>query len=368
MAFDYDTFLANIKGIAGTTRDVVGAGDADKYLEAMRTTGDIKEPSRYYPKGYDPLAGFGTGLHTFYSPEAKTGIREGTMLRRGYPTEMKRYGVDLRERAAVEALATKRETLGRQAEKAAAALEMKGLGAAEQLRRLEGVEFGEGGAEKAWERASTFWGEAVEKAGEYVEMSRVRTREVMGKLEEIFDDIGERREFGKAHAMNAAVQSVLGSMEAEGRAVAEEFGRDSKEYQQFAAKKTIALGTLNSNITANYQKMGEAQDQNYLNVYGATAERMAMYENFQEQQHVETLSAMATNSAMYDLQVGQLRLNLEQMRGSVYEDMANWIVQTPEFVMDLQPFANLMAELAAERARLPAEEIIEPQFAQRKVG
>ena len=191
-------------------------------------------------------------------------------------------------------------------------------------------------------KGETLWVEAAKKAGEYVDATRSRTTQTLRELDTLFEGLNTDRDFEKAHAMQAGVQATLGSMETEGRAITEKYGVDSKEFQVFTKKKMKSLGNMQSQIEVGYANVIEEAGRNFLNARTGLAERMHMYTGFQEQQHVETLRGMARSSESYALQTSQFLLTVEQMKMAGMDDLANWMVGTPEFSMEL---GSLMASM-----------------------
>lgn len=231
----------------------------------------------------------------------------------------------------------------KQAEKAASALEMQGGATIDYLQNLdkirEGVTARAGAAREAWAAAP-------EKADDYVQAAKSRVGEVLNKLEDIQSQLGKERDFSKAHAMQASVQATLGSMKSEERNIAETYGVDSKEFEQFQMSKMNTLATVQSNIHASYQQLQEQQGQNYLNVVSEAYTKSNMYLGFQEQQHVDMLRYKADAQNAYDLQVSQFELGIEQLKMSGKENLANWMVETPTFSMDATPLMTLLADMA----------------------
>lgn len=267
---------------------------------------------------------------------------------------------DPRVQAAISTFETSKGPLQEQARKAATGLEMQAGQFTASQQYLTGIQADVAGRAAT---ASEVWGAAAEQAKEYVQIAYRRTGEVVAKLEEMAADIGENRNFAKAHDMNASVQATLGSMEASGRSIAERYGRDSKEYAQFEANKRTSLGTIQSNIHASYQKLQEAQDLNVLNAVNTAMWKMNMYTSFQEQQHVETMLATEKASQAYSLQAASFQLGVEQLKMAGMENMANWIIETPEFVMDIQPLISLISDIMGEqRARTSIPGSLEERY------
>lgn len=233
-------------------------------------------------------------------------------------------------------------TQQKQAEKAASALEMQGGATIDYLQRLEGIR--EGVTARAM-AARDAWGAPTEKADEYVSAARQRVSDVLEKLDDINSQIGQDRDFSKAHAMQSSVQATLGSMKAEERNIVETYGLDSKEFEQFQQSKQVALGTVQSNIHASYQQLQEKQGQTYLNVVTEAYTKSNMYLGFQEQQHVDMLRYKADAQNSYDLKVSEFEIGVEQLKMSGMENLANWMIETPTFSMDATPLMMLLADM-----------------------
>lgn len=239
-----------------------------------------------------------------------------------------------------------------QAAKAAAALEMTGDTTAAYLQRLEGL-----GSQVAasGSRSSDLWNQAVEKADEYVKSARARVGQVLTKLESLSEDITKDWSFSKAHDMQVAAQGVLGAMKAEEKGILENYGPDSAEYQQFKMTKARSLALAQSDIHGKYNQTWTAIKTSVLNATNEAMQKLHMYTSFQEQQHVETLKAMAQYSAAYEMQVAQTQLGIENLKMAGLENLANWLVQTPTFAVDMGPFLAQLSELAeANWAEKPA--------------
>lgn len=233
------------------------------------------------------------------------------------------------------------------AEKAATGLEMVG----EQTGRyLGGLETIQAGIRGQVESSQDSWGAAAEKADEYVQAARSRVGEVLNKLDETFEQFGKDRDFAKAHAMQASVQAVMGSMKNEERNIVENYGTTSKEYAQFQASKQTALATVQSNLHASYEQLAEAQQNTYLNVMSDAYTKSNMYVGFQEQQHVEMLKYKDASKNAYNLQVAQFEVGIEQMKMVRMENLANWMIETPSFSMDMTPLVTTLVDIAQTRA------------------
>ena len=244
--------------------------------------------------------------------------------------------------AAIESYKQQAAGQKQQAEKAASGLEMAGEST---LRGVQNIENIQEQMRTNVKSASETWGVAAEKADEYVKASRSRVGEVLNKLDELNADFAKERNFAKAHAMQASAQAVLGSMKEEERNITENYGTDSKEYQQFRASKMSTLATVQSNIHASYQQLAEQQKQTYMNTVSDAYTKSNMYVGFQEQQHVEMLKYSEEAKTGYALKAAELDVTFEQMKMQGMENIANWIIETPSFTMDMTPLMTLLSDL-----------------------
>jgi len=230
-----------------------------------------------------------------------------------------------------------------QANKAASGIEIAGASAVEQLKGLAGIKET---AVANYSAATDSWNAAVDKADEYVTAARTRVAESMAKLDGIYEQMTADQGFAKAHDMQVAVQSVMGSMKTEERNILQTYGMQSKEYESFQASKSMALGTIQSQLHGSYAKLRQEMDITYLNATNESMWKHNMYVGFQEQQHVEMLKWRQETKQAYALQYSQFEVGLEQLKGSVMENVANWIVETPNFTMESAPVVTLIADLA----------------------
>lgn len=256
-------------------------------------------------------------------------------------------------------------TQQKQAEKAASALELQGGATIDYLQNLEQIREGTTTRAKA---ARDAWGAPIEKADEYVTAARQRVSDVLDKLDDINSQIGQDRDFSKAHAMQSSVQATLGSMKAEERNIVETYGLGSKEFEQFQQSKQVALGAVQSNIHASYQQLQEKQGQTYLNVVSEAYTKSNMYLGFQEQQHVDMLRYKADAQNSYDLKVSEFEIGVEQLKMSGMENLANWMIETPTFSMDATPLMTLLADMAkTQKAEELAVTAMEPGLERQKM-
>lgn len=233
-------------------------------------------------------------------------------------------------------------TTQKEASKAATGLEMASEYTGKYMTALDTIK---SSLQSRYSSAQESWGAAAEKADEYVKASRGRVSEVLTKLDDINSQIAKDRDFSKAHAMQASVQSVLGSMKNEERNILENYGTDSKEYQQFVASKSSTLATVQSNIHSTYQQLAEQQSQTYLNAVSDAYTKSNMYVGFQEQQHVEMLKYKTEAENAYALETAQLETSIEQLKMSGMENLANWVIETPTFSMDSSSLLTAIADL-----------------------
>lgn len=238
------------------------------------------------------------------------------------------------------------DVLRQQSQKAATALQLKGAATSETMRRVQAVR---SGLEERVTDASGIWDEAIETMKGFVQQSYKRTAGMWSRFESSVNELWTNREFARAHALQAAAQSTIQGSNAEGRAIAREYGEDSKEYQQFMEKKSVALGTARSQIHARWQELAEEQAKTVLNAQVELGTQMSMYEQFHEQQLVQTQVAAAQSNQTYGLQLAQTELAIEGFVSNQMESMADYIRGTEVFALDLAPIYTLLSELIPQR-------------------
>jgi len=295
------------------------------------------------------VAGAGT-------PQGATDIVESMEGR--YIQTPKNVAAQAQGQAAITNYQTQTAATQQQAEKAASALEMMGSSTIQGLKNLEAIQ---GTLRTSVQNVSDTWGAAAEKADEYVKASRGRVGEVLTKLDDTFKQFGLNRDFAKAHAMQASVQAVMGSMKTEERNIVDNYGTDSKEFAQFQSSKLHSLATVQSNIHASYQQLAEESEKTYMNAMSDSYTKSNMYVGFQKQQHVEMLKFAEQTKTSYALQATQLDVSIEQMKMAGSENLANWIVETPTFSMDSTPLMTLLSDISSTLPTQRAKPNIGPE-------
>jgi hypothetical protein len=283
---------------------------------------------------------------TLQEAVTKAGTVEGADANPLYPLykQAKTYGGTTKStaEAMMTAYEAQKKALQSQADISASALQMMGEATQASIQRLESIQ---AGVEGEYGATKGTWDEAAEKADEYVQAARARVGETLDTLDSIFKEIQQDRDFAKAHAMQSSVQAVLGSMKTEERNILQNYGADSKEYQQFRMGKQNTLAVAQSNIHAAYQQFQEQQNLTYLNAVNETMWKHNMYTSFQEQQHVEMLKWTAQAKNEYALQKAQFDVGMEQMKLAGMENLANWMIQTPIPMMDAMPWVAMLSDI-----------------------
>ena len=359
MAFDYDAFNTQIQGLAESSKQTI-TPDSDPQIDYS-----MFDPYKYYktqvspgpgsvqyaPLGGDDQAKAVTAFKAGDGGSMTAGIEgddkfQYTRAKKqttsgGYATAEEGNLAMQQAKTAEEAYNIQKEALGGQANKAGMALGLKGEHYAESMEQLDALSTE---LSSAANPATALWASAIEKADEFVTAGIQRTADAVKKLEDMNAGFMENQQTAKAHDMQVAVQSTLGTMNAEGRGILERYGAESAEYAGYMTTKSQTLATLQSSIHSTYQQIRNAQNTTLLNAVSQTTMQHNMYTNYHEQQAVQTRMAAAQAEETYGLQVAQLQITAEQLKLSVGDDMANWIIGTPEFTSDLQPLMAFVAD------------------------
>lgn len=250
------------------------------------------------------------------------------------------YGKGSETKAALSKGAGDIQALQGQADKAAAGIKLMGAGTEAYMRRLQAVQ---DQADNQFQSAADNWNRAAEKADEVVMATRARVSEHLTILDNIHKEITKNRDFAQAHAMQAGVQATLGSMAAEERNLAYNYG--DKELEQFHQSKSVALATMQSNIYKNSREQAEETDRTFIMASNEALWKGNMYTGFAEQQHVEMLKYATESSYTYFMQKAQFDISMEQMRMQGVGKFASWITDSPDFNYDAMPLVAVMSDM-----------------------
>ena len=264
-------------------------------------------------------------------------------------------------KAAARDTLTQGEATQKEADKAADVMQMQGMNTIVGLERLG--EIGER-VKSQYDSTAAMWDAPAEKADEYVTASRDRVRSSLVKLDELNEQMNKNMDFAKAHDMQVAAQSVLGSMKTEERSILQTYGAASKEYEQFITSKSVSLATAQSMVHGNYAKLQHERDLTFMNATNESMWKHNMYAGFQEQQHVEMLKWREQSKQAHDLQYAQFEIGLEQLKTAGASNFSDFIMSMPSFTMESAPLMTLLAEtIDAERDRVQASRELRAQNA-----
>ena len=321
MATEQNAFLTD-KPSGGTSTDFTKFRESIANI-AQRTT-DIPETQAPSTSGFSmPVKGF-------------QGIEQQSID----------VGSDPRIKAALQTFKSQVGSLKDRANQQAEAIKLRSAGFEQSITNLEAIQ----AEQRATAGDSTEKNqEAIDKAAQYVQDTRRRALEVRQLIQDTAKDMTQERSSAKAHSAQVAVQGVMGKYAQEEKRVAQSHGTDSAEYAQLQDEKQIALATVGSEIQTAYHQMAEAQDQNILAATVGAEEKMNMYTGFQEQQHVETILAVAKSTDLYNIQAAQWNVGIEQLKMAQYNDMADYMASIPDFYVDTSPLVALMSEVAGEK-------------------
>ena len=177
------------------------------------------------------------------------------------------------------------------------------------------------------------------------------TARVMGQLTDLSKQMTTDMNFAKAHDMQVTAQAVIGSMKQAEDNVLSQYGPDSAEYQQFKMSKSKSLALAQSQLHADYAKLDSERKTTMFGVMAQAQTAGEQLVGYNRQNHVNTMTAMATSVAQYQIQETQTLLGLEQLRSQVGNDITDYLASSPSYAVDLQPFLMELNEAyAAEQA------------------
>lgn len=341
---DYAAITKAVQSAATGASKVTGPVSIAEYLPSEEQYIPTKptKPTPPPPSSAEPLLSTGGGRHGFRYPEYVEDLwayQKALDPKTGMPLH-EREAAQMTGKGIVAGYETKREAMTKEAKKSAEALELMGMQTVTMLKNLGGLEEEVKGQ---YDTARGNWQKAIDQAEEYAKASPIRALASLEKLEEVNNQIATGRDFAKAHDAQAAAQSVIAASRGAVRQAAELYGAGSPEHRQAQESQKQSLAAAQSGIIGAYRRIEEAQNIAYMNASAETMWRGDMYTSFQEQQHVETIRYMAQSSQEYSLQWGQFQLGIEQLKAAGLENLANWLVQTPTYSMDVAPYLTALA-------------------------
>lgn len=242
--------------------------------------------------------------------------------------------------AAVRDYMTQQQSFEQQAENYAAGTGIMSEGVTSMGQELDSIAMEIRG--NMGQGLSDQWQVALDKADEYVSKADERTREVLGELNGIIDEMNNDLRFEKAHDMQVSVQASLGQMASEEKAIASRYGVDSPEMQQFTASKKNTLAQVQSSVHATYGNLRTQFNETVMGTYAQTATNMSMYQNYQEQSALNVYKAAAEADQLNSMQWTQQLIGIEQLKLQGQTMLAEWVANTPVFSASLSSLLSIL--------------------------
>lgn len=168
-----------------------------------------------------------------------------------------------------------------------------------------------------------------------VTMQQVVT--TLAEFDRISEDITSNLDFTKAHDMQVAAQSILGSMKEAENAVIRTHGLDSAEFQQFLATKSQSLALAQSQLQAQYGRLQVDIDLQISAQRVSLQADLRQSEDFARLNKQNSLNAFAAANTQLVIQEAQVLMGLEQMRMNVDDGIVDFLAAIPGQAIDLAP-------------------------------
>lgn len=194
----------------------------------------------------------------------------------------------------------------------------------------------------------------VAKAEAYASDASTRTSEGLAMIDQWGQEIYDKLTTGKAHDLQVAVQSTIDASSEGLRNIEQQFGADSAEASQYRLGLGRSFQIAQSTIQAAYEKNLINIGTNLLNTKTTFMDKSNMYESFQQQQDVEISAAMAQAEQAMMIDFTKQSIALEQFKMAGWENLANWVLETPVFSIDTMETVAFMGQLAVGQMEMSA--------------
>jgi len=216
----------------------------------------------------------------------------------------------------------------------------------ESMKRLDA--FGEDVTLRA-EQAHQSWERAAAGAEDVIATADYEVARSMKDVTDIGNAIGKDLDFSKAHDMQVAAQSVIGSMKQAEDSILTIHGSDSKEYQQFLQTKGQSLALAQSQLQAQYGQLKTTIATQMAQLKYDVKTKLQQLVSYDHQNYVNTLNSMAASDAQMSIHVSQAIFAKEQAKTLIGESFSNFLLtDVPTFAIDLMPMLMQVNQIAAE--------------------
>ncbi len=186
-----------------------------------------------------------------------------------------------------------------------------------------------------------------------------RGRELITDFETKIEEWATSNDSALVHQIQAANTAYILASKAEGRAVAEQYGKNSQEFEDFSANRRITLQSQASDLIGRSWEITQGMLAQGAAGLSTIASSVAQNLSWGTKYAIDSRQqgAMAVQQAGLDTQA--YISSLESLKGSRYDDFAQWIDSSTVPAYDASPLllalADLDSTIAAEE-KLAAEE------------
>lgn len=249
-------------------------------------------------------------------------------------------------KALVQDVKTQEANMKRQAEQHALATQMLMQASMDYQRAMDQIQQG---IPLRLEELNGAWERALAKADEIVASAARRSMEAYRQIDQDIAQMRQSLSFEKAHSLQTAVHSLTDQFDHLEAQIAAKYGANSPEMLQFKQNKQLTIANTQSQIHTAFGQLRAQLDAAAGQLRSDTIQRMAMYENYNEQAALDVYKAAAQASNAYALEAAQLRLAAEQYKMNNQTMLAEWIVNTPVFSISYGSLASALATLLPSR-------------------
>jgi hypothetical protein len=211
---------------------------------------------------------------------------------------------------------------------------------------LTDIESAKAKAEKAMADSVSTWQKGSQNADKYIADASADMARITTQIKELTDQYSQEPQTALVGSIVSGVTGFLQSNKAQERSIAERYGADSKEMQDWTASKRISIGAMVGDLTSKAWDRTMSIRNTGLGAFSTAATTLATNVNWARQNATGFVQAMAAAGDALTLNMGAYVATLDAAKNTAWGGAwADWLDQSPVAVPEATPMMQQLLEL-----------------------
>jgi hypothetical protein len=211
-------------------------------------------------------------------------------------------------------------------------------------------------AEKAMSDAVSTWTKGSQLADKYIADASADMARITGQIKELTEQYSVEPQTALVGSIVSGVQGFLQANKANERGIAERYGINSPEMENWTAAKRVSIGAMVGDLTSKAWDRVQQIRNTGLSAFATAGVALATNVNWVRQKALDFEQAKASSADAYQLSMGAYVAGLDAAKNTTLGAWADWLDQSPVAMVETTPMMQQLLELqTAYDARVKTE-------------